>query len=194
MFNDFKGGDLVWVNNRLAKVTEAVPSMFGKDYKIMYLDDQEPKIDTVMGMYALSYEKAVEMGLCKTVEDNKKEKPKKDFGDFVVGKYMPCEIGFNGLRFAVADMEKCQAIKDLDPMLQVSLAMACENNWQFWNDGTYAQKNGNAHDFELKDGKFVLSWQQDDKVQLFYKGGFVVQKYEMPNVGNIEIYFRKENE
>jgi len=183
MFNDFKDGDKVWVNNKEAIIVGTKPSLFGKDYLIGYMDGslQEPLL--VQGYSVLSLEKAKEMGLVKTVQEQQQEKPKKDLGNFVEGVYLADEVALlmNG-QFTIMKfdgIENNADFKKLDEMMQLAVGMLSKTGYKF-EDGKYSAKAimggyGLWRDYEVKGDTLTLP-DQKGTITLNLKDGKLQQK------------------
>ena len=206
MMNDYKVGEIVWANNKRAVVKETFASIFGKEYLLEYDDKTTARVQP---WFVISYADALEKGYAKTDEEAARlaqEKAAKDaarklaLGDFMEGEYQAVEFGLGGFRAPISDINNMEAFKSLDPILMMGLAITAQGCFLF-EEGQWAQKPlsggyGLMRDYELKDGSFILTDNQSktgfSDIKLTFKGGYILQDIELPDLGKVTFYYAKK--
>ena len=194
--NDFKDGDKVWVNNKPALVLSTHPSLFGKEYNVAFEDGTSQRVQP---WGVLSIEKAMEMGLTQPAP----ERPKKDLGDFIEGKYLPDQFTLAGFADKCSNIENCPILKTIDETSVLVVSALVQGGWEFYDNGFYKAKSlmggwtgGVAKEYDLEKRNFTLKDPQSKSgvkdTKLAWEKPYVVESIDIPQVGELKIYFKRE--
>jgi len=195
--NDFKDGDKVWVNNKPAIVLSTLPSLFGKEYNVAFEDGTSQKVQP---WGVLSIEKAMEMGLTQPPL----ERPKKDIGDFVEGRYLPDEFTLAGFADKCSNIENCPILKTIDETSVLLVGVLVKGGYEFYDGGLYRAKSlmggwdsGRQTEYDIAKGKITLHDPQSksgvkDNTKLTWEKPHVVETADIPQVGELKIYYKRE--
>jgi len=221
MFNDFNGGDYVWVNGKKAIVKQTFPSIMGKEYLVEYYADGHTT-ERVQPWFVMSREQAIDKGYWKSkgvieaeakAAEMEKVEWKVKLGNFVEGTYkadelvilvidtgkFPTEL-MHGSYFMMklTDVKSNPHFEQLDQMMQFTIGMLAATEYYF-EDGKYAQKalmggTGLWREYDINGDKLTLPDQKGTIEMALQKDGRLQQKTLDGTGQEMFIYYKKESE